>query len=104
MARQFDACPNPETRSNARIPHVVLLQADRFDDTKGVVVAPLVNARIIDARDRLYPVSLVADAEVAMVTTDIAAVPRSLLRTPVANLARERHRIAAALDLLFTGI
>ena len=83
---------------------MVVLQSDRFDDTRGVVVAPLVYARLIDARDRLYPVFSIEDHEVAMVTTEIAVVPRQVLTSPVANLMHERHRIVAALDLLFTGI
>ena len=36
--------------------------------------------------------------------TDLITLPVRVLRNPVANLAADGFRIAAALDLVFTGV
>jgi toxin CcdB len=100
--RQFDVFANPDPGSVAAFPSLVVLQSDLVMETTSVIVAPLVKqARM---RSRLYPTVVVADLRLAMMVTDSAAVPRTLLRRPVSNLEHERHSIIGALDLLFTGI
>lgn len=104
MIRQFDVRTNPERRSRDQIPYVVVLQSDRFDDTRGVVVAPLIREDRARPHSGLYPVVEVEGLRLVIVVSELAAAPRSLVSRPVANLLGDRDRIIAALDLLFTGI
>ena len=64
--------------------------------------APLVEAEG-ERPPRLYPTVEVSGRRLILVVSDLAALPRAALSTPVASLASERDRIIAALDLLFTG-
>lgn len=54
--------------------------------------------------ERLNPVFEVDGRKMAMLTPEIAGVPRNILAGRVANLSGERRPIIAALDLLITGI
>jgi toxin CcdB len=80
------------------------VQADLLDHLNTRVVVPLlpVNDAPLPART-LNPVFELEGESVAMVTQFLAAVPASLLRTPVTTLEARRGDITAALDLLFHG-
>lgn len=82
---------------------MIVLQSDHVHDTRGVVVAPLVDAETMKEQ-RLYPVIRVEGRRLAVVATEIAAAPRKLLKERVGNEALHRGRIVAALDLLLTGV
>ena len=103
LIRQFDACPNPERQSRARVLYILVLQDDRLSDTRGVVVAPLVAADDVRGDQYLYPIVQVEGRKLAVIVTEIATIPRSALERSVANLRDERDRIIRALDILFTG-
>jgi len=51
----------------------------------------------------LYPEFRIEARRLVLAISDLAALPRTRLTKRVANLDPERHRIIAALDLLFTG-
>ena len=102
LTRQFDICANPSPRRSKEFPFLVVLQSDWIADTSSVVVAPLVEAEG-ERPPRLYPTVEVSGRRLILVVSDLAALPRAALSTPVASLASERDRIIAALDLLFTG-
>ncbi len=104
LIRQFDVYANPERRTREQIPYVVVLQSDRYAETRGIIIAPLVPADRVPSDPKLYPVVAVAGARLAVVVTEIATVPRTLFREPVATLASDRDRLVTALDLLFFGI
>jgi hypothetical protein len=101
LIAQCDVFRNPGGPDDA-IPFVVVLQDDAVHWTSSVVVAPLVSGRPA-ADSRLTPVFFVEGRNCALMVQDPAPVPRRLLVDRVASLVRERHRIIAALDLLFTG-
>jgi len=54
--------------------------------------------------ERLNPQFEVEGRKVVMLTPELAGVPRKALGEVVGDLARERDKIIAALDLAFTGI
>lgn len=102
--RQFDVFANPAARSREAVPYVMILQADLIRDTDSVVVTSLVPERRHGQLERLFSIFVLDGRRLMLVMTDLASVPRSMLNRPVANLDGERHRIVAALDLLFTGV
>ena len=102
---QFDVYANADPTTKARIPYVVALQSDLLDAIENHVVAPLrLKAdKSIVAVVRLNPLVTIAGKQYLLRVQDIATVPRSLLKKPVANLSPQREEILAALDFLFTG-
>mgnify|MGYP000937181107 FL=1 len=87
------------------VPYVLDVQADILGEMGSRVVIPLVNATAItnEAMPRLKPVLRFGDECYAMITTDIAAVPTSLLGERVANLQDQREAIVDAVDFLMQG-
>jgi len=66
-------------------------------------VAPLVAADDVRGDHYLYPIVQVEGRNLAVVVTELATIPRTILERSVANLLHERDRIIRALDILFTG-
>lgn len=95
---------NPSSRASKNVPFVIVLQSDLISETKTVVVAPLVTAENLRETQNLFPMVTIKGRRVAITVTELATMPRSLLKEPITTLDRERYRIVAALDLLFTGI
>lgn len=87
------------------ISYVLDVQADIFSGIGSRVVIPLVPASSIqsEALPRVKPVLHLADGSYALVTTDIAAVPASILGEFVANLEDQRDVIVDAIDFLMQG-
>lgn len=104
MAR-FDVFANPGQHA-ATTPYVLEVQSDLLDGLDTTVVIPL---RRLDALggvvppERLMPVVDVEGVALVLETPKMAAVPRRVLRRPVANLAARQDSITAALDFLFHG-
>ena len=105
LIMQHDLYINPNPRSRAAFPFVVVLQADAADgDTR--LIAPLAPhagplARtpsralpLIDHESRRYAVTLPL----------ISSLPHRQLRSAVGSLADHRADITRALDWLFFGI
>ncbi|WP_299869853.1 CcdB family protein [uncultured Roseobacter sp.] len=80
------------------------VQADLLDALNTRMVVPLmtVGTAPVPAK-RLNPVFVIDGIEYVMVTQFIAAVPRSILREPVANLNDSFEDITAAIDMLIQG-
>jgi toxin CcdB len=97
MAR-FDVYANPGGG------FVLDVQADLLDELKTRVVVPLLplDAAPQPAR-RLNPVFELEGTRCVMVTQFLAAVPVSVLASPIANLSAHRDEIVAALDMVFHG-
>jgi hypothetical protein len=72
-------------------------------ETSSVIVAPLVRPNPSLRHPLLYPEFRIEARRLVLAISDLAALPRTRLTKRVANLDPERHRIIAALDLLFTG-
>lgn len=82
---------------------VLDIQSDRLSNLSTRVVVPL---RPYEAGMRLFrdlmPVFMLEQAEVVMVTHQVAAVPLRELGTRIDNLSAHSHEIVAALDVLLT--
>jgi toxin CcdB len=102
--RQFDVFRNPDRATAATHPFLIVLQSDAIDQIDTRVVAPLVSPRTIKLFEKLLPVVVVLGRRYVIAIPDMAAVPVAEVGSPVGNLAAERDRIIAALDLVFTGI
>jgi len=86
-------------------PLVVDIQSELFSDIGSRVVIPLVPADATqrESMPRLKPSLRVNGITYHLITTDIAALPCSVLGACVANIAAERDTIVDALDFLMQG-
>lgn len=85
---------------------VVDMQADLLSELATRVVVPLAPLAAGRREDipRLNPVVTVADKDYYFRPTEIATLPKALLRDPVANIeAAHRREIVAAMDFLQQG-
>lgn len=84
---------------------VLDIQADLLSALDSRVIIPLVKADLVhrEAMPRLKPTIAVVDANYRLVTTDVAAVPVTLLADWVANLEDQRGVIIDAMDFLLQG-
>lgn len=102
--RQFDVVKNPFGRSARERPFFVVLQSNPVDETRTVVVAPLVALSLVKAPNKLYPRIDVGKQSFVLATHELAAAPRSAFGKPIASVADVESRIKAALDLLLYGV
>lgn len=80
------------------------VQSDLLNDLATRIVIPLMPlAEAPKPARRLNPVFEIGNAPYVLVTQFLAAVPLSLLATPVADLSAHDTDIANALDMLFHG-
>jgi len=101
LAKQFDVF-RYRGKLTRHLPFVMVLQSDYVDRTTMVVAAPLSSQDAVQG-SRLTPTFVIAGQRLTLLVPELAAMPRSRLSDFVTNLASERPRIVAALDLLFTG-
>jgi toxin CcdB len=84
--------------------YVVDLQSDFLSHLATRVVAPLFTAtELAPAASELNPIFEIEGRSRALFPQLLAALPKSDLKTPIANLAPHRDQITRALDLLLTG-
>ncbi len=102
--RQFDVVKNPFQRSASERPYFVVLQSNPVDETRTVVVAPLVTLASLASPTRLHPRIDVGGDAYVLATHELAAAPRHSFGKPVASAADADTRIKAALDLLLYGV
>lgn len=98
MAR-FDVYPNPSGPG-----WLIDVQADLLHGLNTRMVVPLLklDEAPTPAR-RLNPVFEIAGEKAVMATQFMAAVPLSILKTPLTNLSAHHDEITGALDMLFLG-
>ena len=103
---QFDRVRNQNPASKRRIPYLLDVQADLLRDLAARVVVPLARPEVLGdiVATRLNPIFRIGDADVVLVTQEIAAVPAKTPRPKVTNLAERRNDIVNALDLLLAGV
>lgn len=104
MAR-FDVYVNPSGRTDVT-PYLVDVQCNLLDGLDSRVVIPLRRAEHfadVQLPRTLMPVLRVGAQKLLLETPKLAAVPRRVLKQPVASLAQEQELIVAALDFLFQG-
>jgi toxin CcdB len=98
MAR-FDLYANPGGPG-----WLVDLQTDLLDGLNTRVVAPLLLPEAAPKpAQRLNPAFEIEGTAAILVTQYLAAVPASVLGSPVGTLRVEQDRITAAVDMLFQG-
>ncbi len=101
---QHDLFVNPDRRTRAVYPLIVLLQADVVEsDTR--IVAPLTTTTIVPAPPtRILPLVSHDGHDYVVMMRLLGVLPARRLGQPVGSIARYRDDIARALDWLFFGI
>jgi hypothetical protein len=102
LMKQCDVFLNPSERKKPNVPFVIVLQADRAFHARTVVVAPLVKADGLREDQALFPVFEITGLRVALMSTELATVPRRIVTSCVTSLERERHRVIRSIDTLFS--
>jgi toxin CcdB len=96
---KYDVYPNPEGAG-----YLLDTQTDLLDGLNTRVVVPLLPTNLAPVpAQRLNPLLVIDGMTVVMVSQFLAAVPVSILATPVANLSRSFADITNALDMVFQG-
>lgn len=99
MAR-FDVYARPGRAAG----YVLDVQADVLNGLNTRIVVPLLPlAEAPTPAKRLNPVFEIGTEPHVMVTQFMAAIPRTLLRTPVTTLEDSDSEIMAALDMVLVG-
>jgi toxin CcdB len=99
---QFDVFRNPR---RGLFPLLADVQADLLSGLATRVVVPMARRkRFGKPITRLNPLCTIGGVEYVLVFQEMAAVPVSMLRAPVASLSTRRDELIAAVDLIFTGI
>ena len=104
MAR-FDVYPNPGSHAETT-PFLLDVQSDLLDGLDSRMVIPLrVLGHFAEVKlpSQLTPVFNVRGKDYLLETPKMGAVPRRILKSPIASLSEEQVRITAALDFLFQG-
>lgn len=98
MAR-FDVYPNPNEDG-----FLLDVQTDLLGQLNTKIVVPLMpKAKAPHPAKRLNPSFEISGDPHVMVTQFMAAVPASMLKAPVTNLAEQADDITNALDMVFFG-
>ena len=103
---QFGVYRNPNPDTGEAFPLLLDVQSDLIADLGTRAVVPLCPVSFMKGRllETLTPVVEVAGKDYAMLTPQMAGVPRKSIGPWVADLARRRDAIVAALDMLVAGI
>ena len=96
---KYDVYPNPGGGGL-----LLDVQADLLDGLNARAVVPLIplQAAPVPAK-RLNPVFQIDEKPYVMVTQFLAAVPVSVLKSPVANLKAQFSEVTVAIDMLIQG-
>ena len=87
-------------------PYLLDVQSDLLQGLDTRIVVPLRRRDhfpIVNLPANLTPTFEIEGVECLLETPKLAAVPRRLLKTPVASLASRQFEVTAALDFLFQG-
>ena len=102
--RHLDVFRNPLRGSRLEKPYVVCIQHHLLDYVATRVTASLLLELKGSAGSRLNPEIRMDSRILYLDPTDMMTFSIARLGRPIANLAAERDKIVAALDLVFTGI
>jgi len=101
---QFDVFENPDTRSRANVPFVVIVQSDHFVNAKTAVVTPLVRLASKKVSAAINPSFEIEGEKLTLEPLQVAFIPRRELTRKVGSLAEDRHTIIAAIDAMLSGL
>ena len=102
---QFGVYRNPNPGTRDAFPLLLHVQSDLIADLGTRVVVPLCPVSVMKGKllETLTPVVEVSGEDYTMLTPQLAGVPKRSIGPWVADLARRRDAIVAALDMLVTG-
>ncbi len=103
---QFDAYENPSVAQREAFPYFVVLQSDQLDHFSTRLAMPLTRAPSPAAHTpkRLAQAVTVRGERLYLAPHLVAALPRNLLRRPVASLRGEAAALVDALDAVISGV
>lgn len=91
-------------RASDSVTYMLDVQCDLLEGIDSRVVLPVIALSRAPKTSTLLNPLVEIDGELHVVMTQsLAAVPRAVLKKPVANLAHRADEITRALDLLFQG-
>lgn len=79
-------------------------QSELLDGLESRVVVPLLPMTAFKPSSRLHPTFKIDGVPVLMSTHQLFAIPTARLGPIVGTLARERHTIISAIDILWSGV
>lgn len=103
---QFDVHRNPNPATRGVFPLLLDVQSDLMSGLETRVVVPLRPVAALKDRviDTLMPIMEIEGKRYAMVTPQLAGIPRQQLGSKVTEVPQHRDAVIAALDLVITGI
>ena len=103
---QFDVYRNTSAKTKAAFPYIVDIQQTLLDDIATRIVIPLGKMERLQYEylKNLTPEIKFNNERLLLLTPQIAAMPKKLLKDPIGSLAHFRAEIIAALDFAITGI
>lgn len=102
---QLDIHINSDTRTKARTPLLLNVQADLLSELATRMVVPLRPGGPQEpwVISRLHPVITVGEDRYVAVVSEMAGIPATILGEIIANARDQRTEILSAIDLLITG-
>jgi toxin CcdB len=102
---QLDIHINSDTRTKARTPLLLNVQADLLSELATRMVVPLRPGGTQEpwVISRLHPVITVGGDRYVAVVSEMAGVPTTILGERIGHARDQRTEILAAIDLLITG-
>ena len=103
---QFSLYKNNDKRSKKTYPYFVDVQNNLLSELNSRLVIPLTPTTEVDDKiaKKLCPVITIENKDYVLVTNQMTAVPRSILKSEIESLERYRYQIIDAIDMLITGI
>ncbi|HYH22505.1 MAG TPA: CcdB family protein [Azospirillum sp.] len=99
---QFDVHRARGAQRNG-VPYVLIVQSKRFDSSGRRVVAPLLDAKLVQVSEAvLTPAFVVEGRNVVLNPLQIVSLPAGQLGDYVCSLESEGDRIIAAIDMLIS--
>ena len=98
---QFDLYTNDNPQTSQRVPYLLDIQNDLFDDFTTRLVIPIVRSK--KPLSKLNPVITLNNEMLVISTQEMAAIPIKLLHNKVISLADHRQEILDSVDFLVVG-
>ena len=103
---QFTVYLNEDNASNDAYPYVIDIQNALLNDLNSRLVIPLSKHSSLNNTSvkKLCPVLQIDNDKFVLLTHQMTTVPKSILKTSVISLERDRYEITNAIDFLISGI
>lgn len=102
---QFDVYANPSESAAHGIPYVVVVQSDLLDALATRMTIPLATVEFANkSPDKLCPIVIVNGQHLRALAHYTAPLPTRSLRQIVGNVAAHASDLAAAMDVVVSGV